>query len=93
MELEKNRVRLRALVLAVSNSGILIGEKHNYVQTVDKIKRLDVKLWFTLLSNKVFENRVLRRIFEPKRDEVTGEWKKLHYEDLMIYTPHPLLFG
>jgi len=26
----------------------------------------------------VFENRVLRRIFEPKRDEVTGEWRKLH---------------
>jgi hypothetical protein len=26
----------------------------------------------------VFENRVLRRIFGPKRDEVTGEWKKLH---------------
>jgi hypothetical protein len=30
----------------------------------------------------VFENRVLRRIFSPKRDEVTGEWKKLHNEDL-----------
>jgi hypothetical protein len=31
---------------------------------------------------KVFENRVLRRIFGPKRDEVTGEWKKLHNEEL-----------
>jgi hypothetical protein len=31
---------------------------------------------------RVFENRVLRRIFGPKRDEVTGEWRKLHYEDL-----------
>jgi hypothetical protein len=30
----------------------------------------------------VFENRVLRRIFGPKRDEVTGEWRKLHYEKL-----------
>jgi len=30
----------------------------------------------------VFENRVLRRIFEPKRDEVRGEWKKLHNEEL-----------
>ena len=30
----------------------------------------------------VFENRVLRRIFGPKRDEVTGEWRKLRYEDL-----------
>jgi hypothetical protein len=31
----------------------------------------------------VFENRVLRRIFGPKRDEVTGEWKKLHNEELL----------
>jgi hypothetical protein len=30
----------------------------------------------------VFENRVLRRIFEPKRDEVTGEWRKLHNDEL-----------
>jgi hypothetical protein len=30
----------------------------------------------------VFENRVLRRIFGLKRDEVTGEWRKLHNEDL-----------
>jgi hypothetical protein len=27
---------------------------------------------------RVFENRVLRRIFGPKRDAVTGEWRKLH---------------
>jgi hypothetical protein len=30
----------------------------------------------------VFENRVLRRLFGPKRDEVTGEWRKLHNEEL-----------
>ena len=30
----------------------------------------------------MFENRVLRRIFGPKRDEVTGQWRKLHYEEL-----------
>jgi hypothetical protein len=30
----------------------------------------------------VFENRVLRRIFGPKRDEVTGEWRKLHSGEL-----------
>ena len=29
---------------------------------------------------KVFQNRVLRRVFGPKRDEVTGEWRKLHNE-------------
>jgi hypothetical protein len=30
----------------------------------------------------VLENRVLRRIFGPKRDEVTGGWRKLHNEEL-----------
>jgi hypothetical protein len=30
----------------------------------------------------VFENRVLRRISGPKRDEVSGEWRKLHNEEL-----------
>jgi hypothetical protein len=42
--------------------------------------------WSLTLSEKhrlrVFENRVLRRIFGPKRDEVTGEWRKLHNEEL-----------
>jgi hypothetical protein len=32
----------------------------------------------------VFENKVVRRIFGPKRDEVTGEWRKLHNEELHI---------
>jgi hypothetical protein len=41
----------------------------------------------------VFENRVLIRIFGLKRDEVPGEWRKLHTEELMIFTPHPILFG
>ena len=40
---------------------------------------------------RVFENRVLRRIFGPKRDEVTGEWRKLHNEELN--NPHPILCG
>jgi hypothetical protein len=31
---------------------------------------------------RVFENRVLRRMFGPKRDEVTGDWRKLHNEEL-----------
>jgi len=31
---------------------------------------------------RVFENRVLRRTFGPKRDEITGEWRKLHNEEL-----------
>ena len=31
---------------------------------------------------RVFENRVLRRVFGPKRDEIKGEWRKLHNEEL-----------
>jgi hypothetical protein len=31
---------------------------------------------------RVFVNRVLRRIFGPRRDKVTGEWRKLHNEEL-----------
>ena len=31
---------------------------------------------------RVFQNRMLRRIFGPKKDEVTGEWRKLHNEEL-----------
>ena len=31
---------------------------------------------------RVFENRVFRRIIGPKRDEVTGEWRKLHNDEL-----------
>jgi hypothetical protein len=38
---------------------------------------------------RVFENRVLRRIFGPKRDEVTGEWRKLHNEELLDLNSSP----
>jgi hypothetical protein len=37
----------------------------------------------------VFENRILRRIFGPKRDEVTGEWRELHNEELHILYSSP----
>ena len=46
---------------------------------------------------RVFESRMLRRIFGLKRDEVTGEWIKLHNEELndllMTSSPHPASFG
>jgi hypothetical protein len=38
---------------------------------------------------KVFEHRVLRRIYGPKRDKVTGEWRRLHNEELNdLYSSH-----
>jgi hypothetical protein len=42
---------------------------------------------------RVFENRVLRRVFGPKRDEATGEWRKLHNEELNDCIPYPILCG
>jgi hypothetical protein len=37
----------------------------------------------------VFKNRVLRRVFGPKRDKVTGKWRKLHNEELNDLYPLP----
>jgi hypothetical protein len=42
---------------------------------------------------RVFENRVFRRVFGPKRDEVTGEWRKLHNEELSDLYSLPNLRG
>jgi hypothetical protein len=40
---------------------------------------------------RVFENRVLRRIFGPKRDGVTGEWRRLHNKGLYdLYSPNTI---
>jgi hypothetical protein len=38
---------------------------------------------------RVFENRVLRRIFGPKRDEETGEWRRLHNKELYVLYSSP----
>jgi len=42
---------------------------------------------------KVFENRVLKRILESKRVEIEGKWRKLNNMELVICTPHKILFG
>jgi hypothetical protein len=47
-------------------------------------------IFFTFPSK---EQRVLRKILEPKRNEVTGEWRKLHIEELYACTAHQILFG
>ena len=42
---------------------------------------------------RLFENRVLRTIFRPKRDEVTGSGEDYIMRNLKICTAHPVLFG
>jgi hypothetical protein len=53
------------------------------------------KTWYLTLRKghrlRVFENRVLRRIFGTKRDEGTGEWRKLHSEELHILYSFPYI--
>jgi hypothetical protein len=47
---------------------------------------MGVKTWSLTLRKerrlRMFENRVLKKVFGPKRDEVTGKWRKLHNEEL-----------
>jgi hypothetical protein len=50
-------------------------------------KNIKIRIYKTLILReehrlRVFQNRVLRRIFGPKRDELTGNWRKLHNEEL-----------
>jgi hypothetical protein len=40
---------------------------------------------------RVFENRMMRRIFGPKIDEVTGEWRKLHNDELLDLYSSPTI--
>jgi hypothetical protein len=51
------------------------------------------KTWFLIIREeyrlRVFENRLLRRIFGPKRDQVTGDWRKLHNEELHNFYSSP----
>jgi len=49
-------------------------------------------IWGEECSLRVFENRVLRRIFGPRRDEAKGELKKLHNEELNDLYPSPNIF-
>ena len=53
-------------------------------ETRSLTSREERRLW-------VFEKMMLTRIFEPYRDEITGEWRKLHNEELNDYT-HQILF-
>jgi hypothetical protein len=55
-------------------------------QTILPVVLYECETWSLILREerrlRVLENRVLRIIFGPKRDEVTGEWRKLHNKEL-----------
>jgi hypothetical protein len=58
-------------------------------KTILPVVLYEFENWFLTLNKepfrlRTFENRVLRRIFGPKKNEVTGEWRKLHNEKLHI---------
>jgi hypothetical protein len=53
----------------------------SWVLTLRKICRL-----------RVFGNRVLRKTFGPKRDDVTRDWRRLHKKGFLIYTTRQILF-
>jgi hypothetical protein len=70
-------------------SSSLLSENINtkmYRNTILPVVLYGCETWSLTLREErrlsVFENRVLRKIFGPKRDEVTGEWRKLHNEEL-----------
>jgi hypothetical protein len=56
--------------------------KFVYKETTRECLNMCIILHFEERWLRVFENRVLRRMFGPKRDEVRGEWRKLHNEEL-----------
>jgi hypothetical protein len=57
-------------------------------ETTRECLNICIILHFEESRLRVFENRVLRRVFGPNRDEVTGEWRKLHNEELNdLYCP------
>jgi len=57
-----------------------------HVECLQSVVLYGCKTWSLTLRDertlRVFENRGLRRVFGPKRDEVTGEWRRLHNEEL-----------
>jgi hypothetical protein len=88
----KNRLKLgNACYYSVQNllSSSLLSKKLTikiYRTIILPVVLYGCETWSLTLKDErrlgVFENRVLRRVFGPKRDEVTGEWRKVHNEEL-----------
>jgi len=70
-------------------------EQYIYINITLPVVLYGCETWsLTLRKEKklrAFENMVLRRIFGPRRDEVTGEWRRLHNEELNDLNPLPYI--
>ena len=81
----------------LSSSLLLKNLKINVYRTIIlPVVLYGCETWSLLLRKKyrlrVFENRVLRRIFGPKRDQKTREWRELHNEELNDLYSYPVFF-
>jgi len=81
----------------LSSSLLLKNLKINVYRTIIlPVVLYGCETWSLLLREKyrlrVFENRVLRRIFGPKRDQKTREWRELHNEELNDLYSYPVFF-
>jgi hypothetical protein len=62
--------------------GITLTDQNCIHEEIKSRLNMEIACYHSLHRLRVFENRVLRRIFGPKREEVTGEWRKLYNEEL-----------
>jgi hypothetical protein len=88
-EIKRRLISGNACYLSVQNilSSFLLSKNINiriYKTIILLVALYGCESW----SLRVFENRVLRRIFGPKRDEVMAEWRKLHKRRFMICMLH-----
>jgi len=79
------------LLLGVTDTAVCTKQKYRTINI--HVVLYGCETWSLTLREerrlRVFENRVLRRVFGPKRDEVTREWRKLHHEELNdLYSPN-----
>ena len=97
-------IDLRECLLSLSAESIVFQPASQNIKTeIHKTIILSLVLygcetWSLILREerrlRVFENRVLRKIFGHKTDEVTGEWRRLHYEKLCdVYTSTNISWG
>jgi len=65
---------------------VVVNSNNKVIQNYNFVVLYRWRIWSLTLSYerrlRVFESRVMRRIFGPRKDKVTGEWRKLHNEEL-----------